>query len=104
MTQEQGEHSNCKTHRPCQSLEPSLVTFGNGKPQIELPSPRADTSGGTLNSLQTRPEPPFLPNLFHCRLLPPLSWSMSFFFGGGGLFPPGPLFQAEIDHNHLGMI
>ncbi|KAL6033632.1 hypothetical protein STEG23_007217, partial [Scotinomys teguina] len=45
--QERGEHSNCKTLSPCQLLEPSLVTFGNGKLQIELPSPRAAASASS---------------------------------------------------------
>lgn len=101
MTQEQGEHGNCKTFSPCQSLEPSSVTFGNGKPQIELPSPRAEASGGTLNSLQTRSELPILPNLFLFQTSTRSPLELVFL---EVLFPPGPLFQTEIEQNRLRMI
>lgn len=67
MTQEQGEHNNSKTFHPCQWLEPSMVTFGNGKQQIELPWPRTGMSSGTLNSLQTKPNYLFFQIIFHSR-------------------------------------
>jgi hypothetical protein len=101
MTQEQGEHNNSKTFHPCQLLEPSMVTFGNGKQQIELPWPSAGMSGGTLNSLQTKPNYLYFQIISHSRHLLPLPQTLSFW---RLVFTPEFLFQAVIEQNHLGII